>query len=69
MLSKETSFAKFSSPVCWLISLIMLLIAIFVFTDGSAGSAVVTGLLWVAGAAAFAVSAIYLSKNRSGQGE
>lgn len=54
MLTKGTSFARYSKSLCWVISIIWLTLAILSFT----GADLMAGSLWLAGAAAFAISAI-----------
>lgn len=61
MLTKGTSFANYSKNLCWIIAVIWLLISIWTFTDGNTNS-VINGFLWLAGAVAFAISAMFISK-------
>jgi len=61
MNTKVTNFAKYSKPLCWVVSIIMLFLSISVFT-GDAESGATIGFLWLVGAIAFAVSAIFLSR-------
>jgi hypothetical protein len=58
MLTKGTSFARYSKSLCWVISIIWLTLAILSFT----GADLMAGFLWLAGAAAFAISAIALGR-------
>ena len=62
MVEKSTSFARYSKNLCWVVSFIGLLLSILSFTGGSENS-IVNGLLWLALAFAFAVSAMFLSRN------
>lgn len=62
MISKNPTFARFSRPACWVVSAIWLLIAVLVLT-GNDDNNLVSGLLWLAGSAVFAVSAILLGKH------
>ena len=66
MLSKSIGFAKYSRGLCWIVSFIWLALSILSFT-GDEPNAMVNGFLWLAGAFAFAISAIFLSKE-SGEG-
>lgn len=61
MLSKGAGFANFSRGLCWVVSLIWLALSVLSFT-GEGQSATINGLLWLAGAIAFAASALFLSK-------
>lgn len=61
MFSKGTGFAKFSKGLCWVVSLIWLVLAVLSFTGGG-DRATINGLLWLAGAIAFAISALFLSR-------
>jgi hypothetical protein len=61
MVDKGASFAKYSKNLCWVVSFIGLLLSIIIFT-GSGESSMVNGLLWLALAFAFAISAMFLSK-------
>ncbi len=61
MLSRDTSFARYSKSLCWIISIIWFALAILSFTSAdSAGP--MTGFLWLAGAVAFAISAMALGR-------
>ena len=60
MFNKETRFAKYSKGLCWVVSVIWLALAVLSFTGGNGG---ITGFLWLAGAIAFAVSAISIGKS------
>lgn len=62
MLTNDAKFASFSKTVCWVVSFIMLLLAVLTFT-GDSEAAMVNGFLWLAGAFAFAISAIFLGNN------
>ena len=60
-MTKATSFAKYSKSLCWVVAAIWLLLSILAFT-GDSESAIINGFLWLVGAFAFAISAIFLSK-------
>jgi hypothetical protein len=62
MLSKGAGFANFSRGLCWVVSLIWLALAVLSFT-GDSESATINGLLWLAGAIAFAASALFLGRS------
>jgi len=64
MVDKGTGFAKFSKNLCWIVSFIAVLLSILTFT-GDEGSSMVNGFLWLGLAFAFAISAIFLSKNET----
>ncbi|MFM1896657.1 MAG: hypothetical protein RLZZ385_1731 [Pseudomonadota bacterium] len=66
MISKNPTFAKYSKPFCWVVAAAWFLIGLAVIT-GDSDNRVLIGLLWLAGAAAFAVSALYL--DRFGKGD
>lgn len=59
---KSLSFARYSRNLCWFVAAIWLLLSILTFT-GDGESAVLNGFLWLAGAVAFAISAMFISKN------
>jgi len=61
MLSKVAGFVNFSRGLCWVVSLIWLALAVVSFTVESDNSTI-NGLLWLAGAIAFAVSALILGR-------
>ncbi len=61
MANITSGFAKYSKTLCWVVSFIWLLLSIFAFTSDSE-NATINGVLWLAGAFAFAISAIYLSR-------
>jgi hypothetical protein len=60
IFNKETRFAKYSKGLCWVVSVIWLVLAVLSFTGENGG---ITGFLWLAGALAFAVSAISTGKS------
>ncbi|MFT4861576.1 MAG: hypothetical protein ACI95C_000786 [Pseudohongiellaceae bacterium] len=64
MLSKSVGFARYSKGLCWIVSGIWLALSILTFTGGSENS-VINSLLWLTGAVAFAVSALFLGKDGS----
>ncbi|MFT6093308.1 MAG: hypothetical protein ACJA2Q_001204 [Pseudohongiellaceae bacterium] len=61
MLSKGAGFANFSRGLCWVVSLIWLALAVLSFT-GESDNSTINGLLWLAGAIAFAASALFLGR-------
>ena len=65
MLTKGTGFARYSKGLCWFVSLIWLVLAVLSFT-GSSENSTLNGFLWLAGAVAFAVSAMALGRNAEG---
>ncbi len=68
MLTLGAGFAKYSKILCWGVSFILLLLALLSFT-GETDNAMIVGFLWLAGAFAFAISAIYLSKSLQSDGD
>ena len=64
MLSKDTSFARYSRPLCWVVAAISLLVAVLTFT-GSSSNATLLGFLWLAVAVAFVCSALFLGSGSS----
>ncbi len=64
MLSKSVGFARYSKGLCWIVSGIWLALSLLTFT-GNAENSTINGLLWFAGAVAFAISALFLSKEDS----
>lgn len=64
MIQKSTNFASYSKTLCWIVALISLLLAIITFV-GDSPNAGVRGFLWLAVAAAFTVSALFLGRSRS----
>lgn len=73
MLSKSVGFARYSKGLCWVVSGIWLALSLLTFTGGSENSTI-NGLLWLAGAVAFAISALFLGKDgeaetQAGSGE
>ena len=62
MLTKGTGFARYSKTLCWIVAAIWLVLSLLSFTGG-ADNAMINGFLWLAGAAAFAVSALALGRN------
>jgi len=61
MNTKATNFAKYSKSLCWVVAAIWLLLSVLAFTGGSENG-IINGFLWLVGAFAFAISAIFLSK-------
>ncbi len=61
MLTLDTVFARYSKVLCWTVSFILLLLSLMSFT-GEASNGMFVGFLWLAGAFAFAISAIFLSR-------
>lgn len=64
MLTKGTGFAKYSKTLCWIVAAIWLVLAGLSFSSG-AENAMLRGFLWLAGAAAFAVSALAFGRNEA----
>jgi len=63
MPTKGSGFAQYSKALCWIVSFIWLLLSVLAFS-GDSPSATVNGFLWLVGAFAFAISAIFLSRNQ-----
>ena len=61
MLNKSTGFARFSRAACWIVAVIWVALSLLSFTGGSDNS-MINGFLWLAGAVAFAISAIALGR-------
>lgn len=61
MLTQGTGFAKYSKSLCWVVALIWLALSVLTFTGGGQNSTI-NGLLWLVGAIAFAISAIFISR-------
>ncbi len=68
MIQKKSAFAQYSKILCWVVSFIALLLAIFSFI-GAGENAMLSGFLWLALAFAFAISAMFLSRDRDSQAE
>lgn len=64
MLKQGASFARYSKNLCWFVALIWLILSVLTFTGGDENS-VLNGFLWLAGAVAFAISAMFISKGGS----
>ena len=64
MITKEASFARYSRNFCWVVAVIWLLLSILNFT-GDSESTMINGFLWLAGAVAFAISALFIGRNRN----
>lgn len=62
MLTQGTGFARYSKSLCWIVSLIWLVLSVLAFTSDSESSTI-NGFLWLVGAIAFAVSAGFISKS------
>jgi hypothetical protein len=62
MISKSTSFARWSKSFCWVVAAGCLLIALATIT-GESSNRNMLALLWFAGAIAFTVSGIFLGKS------
>ncbi len=62
MLTQGTGFARYSKSLCWIVAGIWLVLSFLAFT-GDSGNSTINGLLWLAGAVAFAVSAMFISKS------
>ena len=65
MLTKGTGFARYSKGLCWFVALICLVLSVFSFYCDS-DNGMLNGFLWLAGAVAFAVSAMALGRNTGG---
>ena len=65
MLNKGTGFARYSKSLCWIVAVIGAALAVLSFTSGSENSTL-TGVLWLALAGAFGISALALGKGDSG---
>ena len=61
MLTRGTTFARYSRSLCWVISIIWLTLSALSFTSESE-SGMINGFLWLAGAVAFAISALALGR-------
>lgn len=61
MLSKTTGFARYSKTLCWIVAAIWAALAVLSFTGGG-DNATLRGLLWLAGAVAFAISAMAMGR-------
>ena len=66
MIEKRTGFAKYSKNLCWVVAIIGTLLAVISFAGGSE-RALVNGILWLALAIAFGVSANFLSRSQQSQ--
>lgn len=64
MLIKGANFARYSKNLCWFVALIWLVLSVLTFTGGSE-NAVLNGFLWLAGAVAFAISAMFIGRDSS----
>lgn len=62
MLTQGTGFSRYSKSLCWIVATIWLVLSIMAFTSGGE-SATVNGFLWLAGAIAFAVSGVFISRS------
>ena len=60
-MEKSASFARYSKGLCWVVAIISLILAVLTFT-GDAEAAVLRGLLWLALALVFAVSAVFFPR-------
>lgn len=61
MLSKTTGFARYSKTLCWIVAVIWAALAVLSFTGGGE-NATLRGFLWLAGAVAFAISAMAMGR-------
>lgn len=68
MLTKGAGFARYSKGLCWSVSLIWLCLSILSFT-GEANNSAINGLLWLAGAVTFAISAFLLGKEEQAEAD
>lgn len=64
MLIKGAGFARYSKSLCWIVAAIWLALSVLSFTS-DAENATINGILWLIGAAAFAVSGFALGRNAS----
>ena len=62
MIENKSGFAQYSKILCWVVSFIALLLAILSFI-GEADNPILSGFLWLALAFAFAISAMFLSRD------
>ncbi|MEX2469136.1 MAG: hypothetical protein WD396_05210 [Pseudohongiellaceae bacterium] len=63
MIEKSAKFATYSRPLCWIVAVISLLVALLTFSGGAENGSL-RGLLWLGVAVVFAASAILLGRNR-----
>ena len=66
MIENRSGFAKYSKNLCWVVAIIATLLAVISFAGGSEGS-MVNGILWLALAIAFGISANFLSRSQQNQ--
>jgi len=62
MIKNRSGFAQYSKILCWVVSFLALLLAILSFT-GEAENPMLSGFLWLGLAFAFAISAMFLSRD------
>ena len=62
MLTQGTGFARYSKSLCLIVASIWLVLSILAFT-GDSESSTINGFLWLAGAIAFAVSGVFISRS------
>jgi len=62
MLTQGTGFARYSKLLCLIVASIWLVLSILAFT-GDSESSTINGFLWLAGAIAFAVSGVFISRS------
>ncbi|MDP6653899.1 MAG: hypothetical protein QGF90_17615 [Gammaproteobacteria bacterium] len=62
MIEKKSDFAQYSKILCWVVSFIALLLAVVSFT-GEGENPMLSGFLWLGLAFAFAISAMFLSRD------
>ncbi|MSR11010.1 MAG: hypothetical protein EXR84_04325 [Gammaproteobacteria bacterium] len=62
MLNTGTGFARYSKNLSWFVAIIWLVLSVLTFTGGGENS-VLNGFLWMAGAVAFAISAMFIGKS------
>ncbi len=67
-MEKSTTFARYSKGLCWVVAVISLLLAVLTFT-GQADNSVIRGLLWLALALVFAVSAVFIPTGNKESGD
>ncbi len=62
MLNTGTGFARYSKNLSWFVAIIWLVLSVLTLTGGGE-NAVLNGFLWMAGAVAFAISAMFIGKS------
>ena len=62
MLNTGTGFARYSKNLSWFVAIIWLVLSVLTLTGGGE-NAVLNVFLWMAGAVAFAISAMFIGKS------